>query len=103
LALFIVSWTTPSAMPDDRKATANGTLAWQQSQWNYPGLRLSFPSGNAIKRIKVGVKALFAELSAKIRSANLSLHPPVKLASNEKRISLFPGPWPIPQLGLWPH
>ncbi len=77
-------------MPDDRKAAANGTLARQQSQWNYPGSRLSFPSGSAIKRIKVGVKALFAELSAKIRSANLSLHPPVKLASNETRISPFP-------------
>ena len=51
---------------------------------HYPGSRLSFLSGSAIKRIKVGVKALFADSSAKIRSANLSLHPPVKLASNEK-------------------
>ena len=95
-ALFIVSWTTPSAMPDDRKAAANGTLARQQSQWNYPGSRLSFPSGSAIKRIKVGVKALFAELSAKIRSANLSLHPPVQVSFERKKNIAFLGPRPIP-------
>jgi len=82
--VLIVSRPAPSAVPNNRVPSTERKLARQQSQRNYPGSRLSFLSGSAIKRIKVGVKALFADSSAKIRSANLSLHPPVKLASNEK-------------------
>jgi hypothetical protein len=53
-----------------------------------PRLKLVFSLRQCDKENQGSVKALFAKLSAKIRSANLNLHPPVKLASNEKRISL---------------
>ena len=88
-ALIIVGGPKPPSVSDDRVPSAKRALPRQAVEWNYPGSRLSFPSGSAIKRIKAGVKALFAELVLpKSRSANLRLHPPVKLASNEKRIPL---------------
>jgi hypothetical protein len=44
------------SMADDCVVPANRTSPRQQVQWDHPGSMLSLASGNAIKRIKAGVK-----------------------------------------------
>ena len=63
---IIVGWTKSPSVADDRVLSTQWALPRQAVQRNYPGSRgsrLSFPSGSAIKRIKAGVKALFADSS----------------------------------------
>jgi len=81
-----VGLTKSPSVTDDRVVSAKRALPRQSIQRNYPGSRLSFASGSAIKRIKAGVKARFRPSLPKFRSAKPSLHPPVKSVSNEKRI-----------------
>ena len=50
-------------MPDDRKDRRKRDTGAATIPAELPRLQLSFPSGSAIKKIKVGVKALFADSS----------------------------------------
>jgi hypothetical protein len=60
---LIVGGTTSPTMADDRVLLTQRALPRQAVQRNYPGSRLSFVSGSAIKRIKAGVKASLADSS----------------------------------------
>ena len=54
---LVVCLPESTAVTDDRVAMTDRTSPRQTLQRNYPGSRLSFVSGSAIKRITAGVKA----------------------------------------------
>jgi hypothetical protein len=62
-APLIMGCTKSPSVPNDGVTATKRALPRQAFQRNYPGSRLSFPSGSAIKRIKAGVKASLADSS----------------------------------------
>ena len=92
LALLIVGGSKPPSMADDRLLSTQRALPWYGSQRNYPGSSLSFPSGSAIKRIKAGVKALFADSSCQDSFCQPAPSPSGQVSFKRKRIPLCLAP-----------
>jgi hypothetical protein len=70
MVLVVVGLAEPPSMADDGVVTAKRTLPREKIQGDHPGSALSSVSGNAIKRITAGVKAVQLVLSARIAPAD---------------------------------
>src|SRR4051812_19770871 len=72
IMLLIVRLLAPSAVTDNRLTAAYRTTSRQpmQRKRGHPGSVLFSPSGSAIKRIKVGVKARPHQRPVKVRSGH---------------------------------
>ena len=53
---IIVCLSKPSSVADDRVVLASWASPWKKFQRDYPGSRLTFGSGSAIKSVTTGVK-----------------------------------------------
>lgn len=87
---LVVRLLAPPAVTDDGPVAAYRTPSWQQSQrkWDHPGSVLFSASGNAIKRIKAGVKARPGTPRQRLDPV-AGLHPPVIVSvERKKRIPL---------------
>src|SRR5258708_39472085 len=75
-------------MTDDRVLSTQRALSRHAVEWNYPGSSLSCPPGSAIKRIKAGVKAWFADSSCQDSFCQPAPSPSGQVSFKRKRIPL---------------
>jgi len=87
---LVVRLLAPAAVTDDGVVAARRTAARQELEGkrSHPGSMLFPPSGNAIKRIKAGVKSRAERRPARFDLV-AGLHPPVKSASIEEKNIAF--------------
>jgi hypothetical protein len=77
-------------------------LPRQAVERNYPGSRLSFPSGSAIKRIKAGVKACPQTPPAKESFCQREPSASGQVSFERKKNTALPGSPQTPHLDHWP-
>jgi hypothetical protein len=104
-ALIIVALTESLSVADDRVVAADRTSPRQKDQRDHPGVDVVIRLWQCDKKNQAGMKARPLTVPCQSFDLPLGLHPPVKSASNEKRISRSIGSKPAvsrPDSQYWP-